>query len=57
MDKHRSKVAADDNKGVAEDIAGKITGHQRLVAEGRLQKQAGRIQQVDGVVRDTPRSR
>ena len=57
MDKHRNKGAAEEGKAAAELMAGKITGHERIVAEGRLQKQAGRIQQTAGVVRDTPRSR
>lgn len=57
MDKHRNKDHAEANRGVAEVIAGKITGHERLVAEGRLQKQAGRYEQTAGVVHSTPRDR
>ena len=57
MDKHRNKSAAEESRDAAELIAGKITGHERLVAEGRQQKQAGRIQQTAGEVRSTPRSR
>jgi uncharacterized protein YjbJ (UPF0337 family) len=57
MDKYRSRGDNAETRAFTKEAAGKLTGHERLVAEGRLQKQAGRIQQTVGVVRDTSRSR
>lgn len=57
MDKDRIEGAVEKAKGVAKDIAGKITGDAKLEAEGKAQKAGGTVQNAVGGVKDTVRGK
>jgi len=52
MDKEHIKGAADKAKGAIKDTAGKLTGDQKLQAEGKLDKLKGEAHNVAGDVKD-----
>jgi uncharacterized protein YjbJ (UPF0337 family) len=52
MDKERVKGAAQNLRGKAKEAAGKVTGDEKLKAEGRGDQVAGKIRNVVGGVRD-----
>ena len=55
MDKEHVKGAADKAKGAIKDAAGKVTGDQRLQAEGKIDKAKGAAHDVAGDVKDAAR--
>jgi uncharacterized protein YjbJ (UPF0337 family) len=52
MDKEHIKGGADKAKGAVKDTAGKLTGDQKLQAEGKLDKAKGEAHKVTGDVKD-----
>jgi uncharacterized protein YjbJ (UPF0337 family) len=55
MDKEHLKSAADKVSGAAKEAAGKVTGNERLEAEGKLDKAKGEAREVVGDVKDAAR--
>jgi uncharacterized protein YjbJ (UPF0337 family) len=55
MDKDRIKGSADQAKGAMKDTAGKVTGDQKLQAEGKADKVKGKIENAVGGAKDTMR--
>mgnify|MGYP002652614752 CR=1 FL=1 len=52
MDKEHLNGAADKAKGAIKDAAGKLTGDQKLQAEGKMDKLKGDAHNVAGDVKD-----
>lgn len=52
MDKEHLKGAADKVAGAAKEAAGKLTGNQKLEAEGKIDKAKGEVRDVIGDVKD-----
>ena len=57
MDKDRIKGSAQQGKGVVKQVIGKITGDDKLEAQGESEKVAGRIQNAAGGIKDTLRGK
>ena len=55
VDKERAKGAGDKAKGSLKTAAGKVTGDEKLKAEGRTDKVAGKTRSVVGGVKDAVR--
>jgi uncharacterized protein YjbJ (UPF0337 family) len=55
MDKEHVKGAADKVKGAVKDAAGKLTGDDKLRAEGKFDKLKGNARNVAGDVKDAAR--
>jgi len=55
MDKNRIEGAAKELKGTLKEAAGKLTGNERLEAEGRADKAAGEVQGTVGKGKDAVR--
>ncbi len=55
MDKDRIKGAADQAKGAIKQGVGKVTGDQKLQAEGAADKLAGKAESAVGGAKDTLR--
>ncbi|MCQ8278462.1 CsbD family protein [Acetobacteraceae bacterium KSS8] len=55
MDKNRLDGVAHQVKGTLKDVAGKITGNERLQAEGKAEKAAGNVQEGYGKGKDALR--
>jgi uncharacterized protein YjbJ (UPF0337 family) len=55
MDSDRIKGMADQVKGSAKEMAGKVTGDAKLEAEGKTDKVAGKVQNAVGGLKDTLR--
>ncbi len=55
MDEDRIKGAAQQAKGGIKDAAGKVTGDQKLQAEGKADKAAGKVQSAVGGMKDKAR--
>ncbi len=55
MDKDRIKGSADQAKGAVKDAAGKITGDQKLQAEGKSDKLKGKVESAVGGAKDSLR--
>ena len=55
MDKDRVEGVAKQAKGAVKDAAGKITGDQKLQAEGKAEKVAGKVQNAVGGAKDKVR--
>lgn len=55
MDKDRVEGVGHQIKGAVKDAAGKVTGDQKLQAEGKAEKAAGKVQNAAGGVKDTAR--
>ena len=55
MDKEHVKGAADKVKGAVKDAAGKITGDQKMQAEGKMDKARGAAHTTAGDAKDAVR--
>jgi len=55
MDKDRVAGAAKQAKGRLKDAAGKITGDEKLKAEGKADKVEGKVQNAFGGLKDKAR--
>jgi uncharacterized protein YjbJ (UPF0337 family) len=55
MDREHVKGAAEKAKGAIKDAAGKLTGDQKLQAEGKVDKAKGAAHNVAGDVKDAAR--
>jgi uncharacterized protein YjbJ (UPF0337 family) len=55
MDKQHVKGAAEKAGGAIKDAAGKVTGNERLQAEGKADKAAGAAREAVGDVKDAGR--
>ena len=55
MDKDRIEGAAKQAKGSIKEAAGKVTGDNKLKAEGAMDKAAGKIQNAVGGAKDAAR--
>jgi uncharacterized protein YjbJ (UPF0337 family) len=53
MDKDRIEGAATQAKGSVKEAAGKLTGDQKLQAEGKADKAAGKVQNAVGGIKDS----
>ena len=56
MDKQHVKGAADKAKGSVKEAAGKMTGNDRLEAEGKMDKAKGSAHKAAGNVKDAARN-
>jgi uncharacterized protein YjbJ (UPF0337 family) len=52
MDKEHIKGAADKVSGATKEAAGKLTGNEKLEAEGKFDKAKGEARDVVGDVKD-----
>ena len=52
MDKEHVKSAADKASGAVKEAAGKVTGNEKLEAEGKFDKAKGEVRQGVGDVKD-----
>lgn len=52
MDKEHIKGAADKASGAAKEAAGKLTGNEKLQAEGKFDKAKGEAREVIGDAKD-----
>jgi len=52
MDKEHIKSAADKASGAMKETAGKVTGNEKLEAEGKYDKAKGEVREVVGDVKD-----
>jgi uncharacterized protein YjbJ (UPF0337 family) len=52
MDKEHVKSAADKTSGAIKEAAGKVTGNEKLEAEGKFDKAKGEAREVIGDVKD-----
>lgn len=57
MDKNRVEGAGREMGGRIKEAAGKLTGDQKLKAEGKVQKAAGKVQNAAGGAMDKARDR
>lgn len=57
MDKNRVEGAGREMGGRIKEAAGKLTGDQKLKAEGKVQKAAGKVQNAAGGAMDSARNR
>jgi uncharacterized protein YjbJ (UPF0337 family) len=55
MHKDEVKGAGKQVKGAVKDAVGGLTGNERLQAEGKIDKAAGKIQQEVGKAKDATR--
>lgn len=55
MHKDEIKGAAKQATGAVKEAVGKVTGNERLQAEGMVQKAAGKLQQGLGDIKDAAR--
>ncbi len=55
MDEDRIKGAAQKAKGAIKEAAGKLTGDEKLKAEGRADKAAGTVRNAVGGAKDSVR--
>ena len=55
VDKERAKGAGDKAKGALKTAAGKVTGDEKLKAEGKADKAAGKVRSAVGGVKDAVR--
>ena len=55
MDKARIDGAAKTIGGKVKEAAGKLTGDQKTVAEGRAEQKVGKVQNAVGGLKDTIR--
>jgi uncharacterized protein YjbJ (UPF0337 family) len=57
MDKNRVEGAGREIRGRIKEAAGKLTGDEKLKAEGKVQKTAGKVQNAAGGGADAVRGR
>jgi uncharacterized protein YjbJ (UPF0337 family) len=55
VDKDRVEGIGQQIKGAVKDIAGKVTGNEKLEAEGKAEKAAGKVQEGVGKGKDAVR--
>lgn len=55
MDKDRIKGAAHEAKGAVKEAAGKVTGDAKIEAEGKVEKNLGKVQNAAGGAKDAVR--
>ena len=55
MDKDRIKGSAEQAKGKAKEVAGKLTGDEKTKNEGKLDQAEGKAQNAWGSAKDTAR--
>jgi uncharacterized protein YjbJ (UPF0337 family) len=55
MDKDRVEGAAKQVKGKVKDAAGKLTGDEKMRAEGKMDKAEGKVQNTYGGMKDKAR--
>ena len=55
MDKDRVQGMAQQGKGAMKEAAGKITGDEKLKAEGKMDKAEGKIRNTVGGIKDSLR--
>jgi uncharacterized protein YjbJ (UPF0337 family) len=55
MDREHIKGAADKVKGAVKDTAGKVTGDEKMQAEGKMDKAKGAAHNAVGDAKDTAR--
>jgi uncharacterized protein YjbJ (UPF0337 family) len=55
MDREHVKGAVDKAKGAVKDVAGKVTGDEKLQAEGKMDKAKGAAHDAVGGVKDKAR--
>ena len=55
MDKDRIEGAGHQAKGAMKDAAGKVTGDEKMQAEGKSEKAAGKVQNAVGGAKDAAR--
>ena len=56
MDEQHAKGALDKVVGAVKDAAGKVTGNEKLQAEGKAQKVEGSAREATGDVKDAGRN-
>jgi len=54
-DKDRMQGSAEQAKGAIKEGAGKLTGDQKMQAEGKADKAAGKVQNAAGSAKDAAR--
>jgi uncharacterized protein YjbJ (UPF0337 family) len=57
MDKDRIKGSAEQAKGKAKEVAGKVTGDSKLETEGQADQVKGKVQSTVGGLKDTLRGK
>ena len=57
MDKDRIEGAAHEAKGKVKEVAGKMSGDANLETEGNVEKNAGKVQNAVGGIKDTLRGK
>jgi uncharacterized protein YjbJ (UPF0337 family) len=57
MDKDRIEGAAHEAKGKVKEVAGKMSGDAKLETEGNVEKNAGKVQNAVGGIKDTLRGK
>jgi len=57
VDKDRIEGSAEQAKGKAKEIAGKVTGDSKLQNEGKADQVKGKIQNTVGGIKDTLRGK
>lgn len=57
MDKDRIKGSFDQAKGLVKEGVGKMTGDEKLEAEGKADKVSGKIKNTVGGIKDTVRGK
>jgi len=57
MDRNRIKGSAEQAKGKVKEVAGKATGDKKLTAEGKANKDSGKIRSAVGGLKDAVRGR
>ena len=55
MDKERIKGMAQQGKGAVKESAGKALGDEKLKAEGKMDKMAGKVRNTIGGMKDAMR--
>ena len=55
MDKDRLEGMGHQAKGAMKDAAGKVTGDNKMQAEGKAEKAAGKVQNAVGGAKDAAR--
>jgi uncharacterized protein YjbJ (UPF0337 family) len=55
MDSDRVKGAAHEAKGAVKEAVGKVTGDAKIQAEGSAEKNAGKVQNAVGGMKDAAR--
>ena len=55
MDREHIKGVADKVKGAVKDVVGKLTGDEKMQAEGKMDKAKGAAHEAAGDAKDTVR--